>query len=363
MSKKWVLPLGVIAGIVIGWFTLGGTAYVMHYTSSTEFCLSCHSMEIPYEEFQGSVHYSNDKGIRAECADCHIPSEPMDYLYTKIKATKDIYHEFVTGKIDTEDKYEEHRMAMAESVWKQMRANDSATCRSCHTYDAMDIFEQSDEAVKMHEYGIANNQTCIDCHKGVAHFPPEPEMDSEAFNRLIEQAISTGNEASVVYPAEIISMTPQGNISPGTPLKVLEANGDERTVELEGFQMQGAEQVIYMGRGQRSIIASLSDDAQAAVQAGTYEADEYGNEWRPVTLTAEITDPVLDDTAPLWSYAQELDNVYCSGCHAIIPASHFTVNAWGPINRGMADRTDISDLNFEILTKYFQYHALDIAGH
>ena len=81
----------------------------MHYTSDTEFCLSCHSMEIPCKEYQGSVHFSKAKGIRAECSDCHIPKEPMDYLVTKIHASKDIYHEFVTGKIDTPEKYEAHR--------------------------------------------------------------------------------------------------------------------------------------------------------------------------------------------------------------------------------------------------------------
>lgn len=108
-------------------------------------------MEIPFKEYQGSVHFSNAKGIRAECADCHIPSDPIGYLVTKVRATKDIYHEFVTGKIDTPEKYEAHRQELAEMVWQQMRGNDSATCRSCHDFDAMEPFEQSHEAVKMHE--------------------------------------------------------------------------------------------------------------------------------------------------------------------------------------------------------------------
>ncbi len=98
--KKRYIAVMIIVGMVIGWITLGGAAAVMHYTSSTEFCLSCHSMEIPHKEYQGSVHFSNARGIRAECSDCHIPSEPMSYLITKIRATKDIYHEYITGKKD-----------------------------------------------------------------------------------------------------------------------------------------------------------------------------------------------------------------------------------------------------------------------
>ena len=362
MSKKWLILIAVLGGIIVGWLTLGGTAYVMNYTSSTEFCLSCHSMEIPYEEYQGSVHFSNQKGIRAECSDCHIPSEPVDYLITKIKATKDIYHEYVTGKISDEDKYEEHRMAMAETVWEQFRQNDSATCRSCHSLDAMDTFEQAEEAVKMHEYGVANNQTCIDCHKGVAHFPPEAEMDSEAFDHLIEQAQNTSSSSKTVYPVDIIATATEGSLYPATPLTVLDTEGNSRTVQVNGYQMKGAEQVLYMGKGQRGIIASLSEQEEQSLTLGTYEEDEYGNQWRTASLKTHITDPVLDDVEPLWAYASELDNVYCSGCHALIPAGHFTVNAWKPVAKGMGDRTDISELDLEILTKYFQYHAKDIAG-
>ncbi|WP_117233817.1 NapC/NirT family cytochrome c [Vibrio maerlii] len=361
--KKRYVAIIAILGIAVGWITLGGTAAVMHYTSSTEFCVSCHSMEIPYEEYEGSIHFSNAKGIRAECADCHIPNDPIDYVITKIRASKDIYHEFVTGKIDTEDKYEEHRMAMAETVWGQMRANDSATCRSCHEFDAMDTYEQSEDAAKMHAYGQENHQTCIDCHKGVAHFAPEPEMDSEAFDNLMAFTQNTSADAKVVYPAETIEMGDLGTINPTAKLDVVEANGSQRIVELHAYQMKGAEQVLYFGEGQRAIVAMLTDAGQAAVNAGEFKADAYGNEWRTAVLTAQIDADVLDSLEPIWDYAEELDNVYCSTCHAKIAAGHFTVNAWGPVAKGMGERTDISDEDLELLTKYFQNHAKDVVGH
>ena len=361
--KKTLLALVVLVGIIIGWITLGGTAAVMHYTSSTEFCVSCHTMEIPYEEYEGSIHFSNAKGIRAECADCHIPSDPIDYVVTKIRASKDIYHEFVTGKIDTEEKYEEHRLAMAETVWGQMRANDSATCRSCHSFDAMDTYEQSENAVKMHAYAGENQLTCIDCHKGVAHFAPEPEMDSEAFDNLLAATAATSTDAQTVYPVQNIAMGELGTINPSAKLTVVSTEGDMRTVELHAYQMKGAEQVLYFGKGQRAIVAMLTDAGQAALKTGDYQADDYGNQWREATLSAQIDAPVLDSLEPLWKYAQELDNVYCSTCHAKIPAGHFTVNAWGPVAKGMGARTDISDEDLEILTKYFQNHAKDVVGH
>ncbi|UAB73966.1 NapC/NirT family cytochrome c [Vibrio sp. SCSIO 43132] len=362
-NRKRYITVLIAMGVLIGWALLGGSAAVMHYTSSTSFCLSCHSMQIPYEEYQGSVHFTNGKGIRAECSDCHIPNQPIDYIITKIRATKDIYHEFVTGKIGDEELYETHRVAMAETVWEQMRANDSATCRSCHEFGAMDLYEQTEDAAKMHQYGIENSQTCIDCHKGVAHFAPEPEMDSEAFERLMALTDQTPDSAKYVYTVSDAEIGEYGSIRPTTKLEVIAQTPTSREVRLEAYQMKGAEQVLYLGRGQRAIVAMLSEQGQAAVKHGDYEADEYGNEWRTATLTATTSAPVLDSPEPIWAYATELDNVYCATCHSKIPANHFTVNAWGPVAKSMGERTDISEPDLEILTKFFQHHAKDVAGH
>ncbi|MFQ3281379.1 NapC/NirT family cytochrome c, partial [Reinekea sp.] len=288
---------------------------------------------------------------------------PLDYVISKIRATKDVYHEFVTGKIDTEEKYEEHRAAMAETVWAKMRKNDSITCRSCHTLDAMDTYEQSAEAVKNHEFGVETGQTCIDCHKGVAHFPPLVELDSAAFDNLRALTTKTKPKAELVYPIESIAMGDLGSINPATKLTVAQVKDGVRTVEINAYQMKGAEQVLYAGLGQRSIVATLSEAGISAVDAGEYVSDEYGNEWRTAHLTAEIDAPVLDKLDPLWDYAEELDTVYCSTCHAKIAAHHYTTNAWGPIAKGMGDRTDISNENLEILTKYLQTYAKDMVGH
>ncbi len=362
IKKRYIAAIAAV-GIGVGWLTLGGTAAVMHYTSDTEFCLSCHSMETAYKEYQGSVHFTNAKGIRAECSDCHIPKEPIDYLVTKIRATKDIYHEFVTGKIDTPEKYQAHRAELAEMVWQQFRNNDSATCRSCHEFDAMEEFEQSRDAAQMHAYARDNNQTCIDCHKGVAHFAPEAELDSKAFDTLMSFTSQTAADAKVVYPVTAINMGDFGTVNPTTKLEVVKAEGDERTVKLNAFQMKGAETVLYMGEGQRAIVATLSEQGQQALETGEYNADAYDNEWRSVSLMANINSPVVDTLEPVWAYAEELDNVYCATCHAKIPSNHFTVNAWGPVAKSMGDRTDISEENLEILTKFFQHHAKDVVGH
>lgn len=62
MNKRYIALIAAV-GIAIGWLTFGGTQAVLHATSSTEFCVSCHTMEKPLHEYQGSVHFSNQKAF------------------------------------------------------------------------------------------------------------------------------------------------------------------------------------------------------------------------------------------------------------------------------------------------------------
>ncbi|END1883578.1 NapC/NirT family cytochrome c [Escherichia albertii] len=356
--KKRIGLIMLVVGVLVGVGGLLLSQHVLHKTSETAFCLSCHSMSKPFEEYQGTVHFSNQKGIRAECADCHIPKSGVDYLFAKLKASKDIYHEFVSGKIDSDDKFEAHRQ---ETVWKQLRETDSATCRSCHTFNAMDIASQSESAQKMHTKAQKDGETCIDCHKGIAHFPPEIKMDDNAVHELEVQAATSVTNGAHIYPFKPSRIGELATANPGTDLTVVDASGKQPIVQLQGYQMQGSENTLYVARGQRLAIATLSDAGiKALTVISEWQADEYGNQWRAASLQGELLDPALADRKPLWQYAGKLDDTYCAGCHAPIAADHYTVNAWPSIAKGMGARTSISDNELDILTRYFQYNAKDI---
>ncbi|XPE44869.1 NapC/NirT family cytochrome c [Shigella flexneri] len=68
---------------------------------------SCHWMSKPFEEYRELSAFRTRKGYVRMCH-CHIPKSGMDYLFAKLKASKDIYHEFVSGKIDSDDTFETH---------------------------------------------------------------------------------------------------------------------------------------------------------------------------------------------------------------------------------------------------------------
>ena len=161
-----------VAGIIFaGFFNVGLSA-----TNEMDFCTSCHSMKVNLEEYKETVHYKNTSGVRATCSDCHVPKAFVPKMVAKVLAAKDVYHE-VMGTIDTEEKYEAYRWQMATAVWQKMKASNSRECRTCHDFDQMALENQGRMAQKKHSAAVDKDQTCIDCHKGIAHEEPDEPDD------------------------------------------------------------------------------------------------------------------------------------------------------------------------------------------
>ncbi|MCG8597178.1 MAG: NapC/NirT family cytochrome c, partial [Kiloniellales bacterium] len=152
----------------------GGFNWSMELTNTETFCISCHEMERnAYREYRTTIHYSNRTGVRATCADCHVPKDWVHKVARKIRATNELYHH-VLGSISTREKFEAKRVQLAVSVWRTMKETDSRECRNCHGFTYMDYTKQEPRAGRRHEEAAQSGQTCIDCHKGIAHnLPPE----------------------------------------------------------------------------------------------------------------------------------------------------------------------------------------------
>jgi len=109
----------------------------------------------------------------AGCHDCHIPHSYPKILWYKAKAgTIDAIGE-VRGVIATEDLFKKKRLDLAKIVWTEFKETDSANCRTCHTMSPEILAKQKPFAQKLHANRAAEKQTCIDCHKGVAHTAPD----------------------------------------------------------------------------------------------------------------------------------------------------------------------------------------------
>ena len=187
----------LIVGIVLGIVLWGGFNWTLELTNTEEFCISCHEMESTvYQELQETVHWSNRTGVRATCPDCHVPKEWGHKVIRKIKASKELWGK-MTGLIDTPEKFEEHRLAMAMNEWKRMKSTNSRECRNCHNFGSMNLEKQEERSAERHDPHVWEVQdgkepslTCIDCHKGIAHSLPqgwEEAVKNDPELKVVEQ--------------------------------------------------------------------------------------------------------------------------------------------------------------------------------
>lgn len=171
----------LIAGFVAGVIFWGGFNTAMEATNTEAFCIGCHEMkDNVYQEYKETIHYSNRTGVRATCPDCHVPKPWIHKMVRKVQASNELLHKAL-GTIDTAEKFEEKRLHLAQNVWRSMKKTDSRECRNCHNYESMDFGEQQRRAVASHSKGLEEGETCIDCHKGIAHsLPALYEVDPSA---------------------------------------------------------------------------------------------------------------------------------------------------------------------------------------
>ena len=170
-----LLVVGFASGVVF-W---GGFNTVIEATNTEQFCISCHEMrDNVYAEYQQTIHYSNRTGVRAVCSDCHVPKDWTHKMIRKVQASRELYGK-VMGTIDTKEKFEAKRLELAEHEWARMKAADSRECRNCHAFESMNTESQKPRAKKAHELGQRDKQTCIDCHKGIAHKKPQGMTEAD----------------------------------------------------------------------------------------------------------------------------------------------------------------------------------------
>jgi cytochrome c-type protein NapC len=169
---RLALGVGLVVLAFSGLMMIAGAAGLA-WTNTEKFCIGCHEMrDNVYAEFKGTIHDTNRSGVRAVCADCHVPREPGPMLVRKMQATFELWGHF-TGVIDTKEKFEKHRYDMAKKVWIRMKETDSLECRNCHKAESMSVALQSERAKARHAKGQKDGLTCIDCHFGIAHKEPD----------------------------------------------------------------------------------------------------------------------------------------------------------------------------------------------
>lgn len=375
-SAKFSLGALLIAGGLGGVVFWGGFNTFMEYTNTMEFCVSCHEMSAnAYEEYKTSVHYANASGVRATCADCHVPREWTPKLVRKIHATNELFHHFL-GTIDTKEKYEANRLAMARRVWAQMEANDSQECRNCHSWHAMDFEKQQAKSVEQMKKALEQDETCISCHKGVAHKMPDMTGGYLAmFDELKALAATEGASSDTLYSLQTKAFFTErdaadpdakgdGRVLAATELEVVDRDGDLLKVRIDGWQQDQVVQAIYALRGQRIFSAVVDKRIADRIERHATEVDpDTDLTWHRVSLEGWVhaTDLIADKNR-LWEYAAEMHSASCGTCHSLHAAHHSLANQWIGTMKAMKRFLVLDNEQYRFLLKYLQLHAKDTAG-
>ncbi|MGL5386163.1 MAG: pentaheme c-type cytochrome TorC [Enterobacterales bacterium] len=363
----WLMMAGAVVMLVLLW---GGWQGV-HQTSSTEFCLSCHTMSTVGQEYQQSVHFKNASGVRAECEDCHIPPGIMPTLLRKAAALNDVYHEFISPSIATPEQFESKRAELAQREWARMTKNRSAACKSCHSYDAMDHAKQSSDAAVQMSSAALKNSNCIDCHKGIAHHKPDMSQGFRSQFKTLQSQSTILPTATTLYSLgeKPLSASPnepadKALLMPATQVSVLQKQGDKVQIQIMGWrESAGRGRVITQYPGKRVFAAVLDPTLLPTLKILQSQIDPASHqEWQQVSVVAWTSaDGFTASLEPVWQYADQMLQSTCSACHSVPPATRFNANGWIAGLKAMSSYYRLAPQEERTLLKYLQTHASDTA--
>jgi len=163
------------AGFMGGTFVLaliGVTTFgVVHHTSETSFCISCHEMKETKSELGRSGHGVNRSGYEVSCADCHITQGVMGMVEAKWKGLKELTIHYVDNPMKKPEKWALRRMELKKKVAREMPQQN---CTRCHDIGRM---KYSTKEAETAQDTITGDMRCLDCHsveglKRLVHDPP-----------------------------------------------------------------------------------------------------------------------------------------------------------------------------------------------
>ena len=136
----------------------------MKPVSKSKYCgTKCHEMDTAYQSWKLSIHGANQRGLRAECIDCHIVSKDKYFTHIVTKAYvggKDMYKHYFGGEYDEEE--------VREKVLDHI---SNERCVSCH----VDLLTKpsSEEVKEAHTESLSSpdisENRCVECHEEVGH--------------------------------------------------------------------------------------------------------------------------------------------------------------------------------------------------
>ncbi len=173
--------IGVLLIILVAVGIVGGRKF-WHYAESSEFCGSCHEMDVHYDSFMSSKHHNEH--VHA-CHTCHIGPGIKGFLHAKLS---DGAHDSFEHSRKTYLTSENSGLfiAIAEDSVPIINGN----CARCHT-DHEEFTKDKKhlefvaQSKRVGEDGNLKDFFCTDCHIGVVH----PSWSADVYKEYAEKKI------------------------------------------------------------------------------------------------------------------------------------------------------------------------------
>ncbi|MCW0483841.1 SUMF1/EgtB/PvdO family nonheme iron enzyme [Gaoshiqia sediminis] len=271
-KRIWLL---LIIGFSFGIIALIGFNRSVEYTSTNDFCASCHVHPHVFDSWQLSTHYDNASGMQVKCVDCHLPPKGEGYLKEKVRlGAKDIYGFWFKD-------HESFNWEAKSTVEQAQHFTYKASCTHCHA----NIFplQLTKEGQDAHLYYTQHEHElhCINCHLDAGHYNPNAKHESNVgFGKGVEvnrevytepAAVNNHESFSEKIPGTTVSFSmiaiPGGSFTLGSP------SGEPYRKEDEGPQRQVEISPFFMGEVEVSWDEYLAFYAQTGAEGRSTDTE------------------------------------------------------------------------------------------
>jgi len=179
-STKYFYILPFIVGIlVVIMFN-----YLLAYTSTNDYCASCHIHPQATQSWKLGSHYDNKSGVIVACVDCHLPPEGIEYLYAKTTTgLRDIYGKYFKDEDEFNWELQSTREHAVSHTYK-------SACINCHQNLFPRTLNKKGEDAHLYYDRHADELRCINCHLQTGHYHEES---------LIEQSLAGEDSKKKMY--------------------------------------------------------------------------------------------------------------------------------------------------------------------
>ncbi len=179
----WIVIFGLILGLAFMFF--GNKA--VHYTSTDEYCASCHVHPHAEQSWKLSIHYDNKAGVIVHCVDCHLPPEGHGMLFAKAKqGAKDVYGKFFKDSSD-------FKWAAKRKLEMAKKFVYVESCTKCHQNLFPKTLTVDGENAHLSFLTSKSEVSCLNCHLDVGHFDPNNKHEHNKNFGV------TASESTLVY--------------------------------------------------------------------------------------------------------------------------------------------------------------------